>query len=215
MGLLELERKPEGYHDQSRAELVGLLAPPLGSVLDVGCGSGAAAGPLREAGAERIVGIELHAPAAELAQEVYDEVHAGPAEEIVAALAGRFDTILCYDVLEHLADPAALLRSLAEKAAPAARLHVSIPNARHWTLLRDLAFRGTFGYAEAGHRDSTHLRWLTRRDLIDLLEGTGWPVVAVHHGTLRPLSRLAARLTRGLSVEFLVYQWAALAQRPA
>jgi 2-polyprenyl-3-methyl-5-hydroxy-6-metoxy-1,4-benzoquinol methylase len=214
MGLLELGAKPSGYYDQSRGELVALLRPPLGHVLDVGCGSGGAAGPLRAAGAERIVGIELHAPAAELARAAYDEAHVGRAEEVVGGLQERFDTILCYDVLEHLADPAGLLRSLAEVAAPGARLHVSVPNARHWTLLRDLALRGTFGYAEAGHRDGTHLRWLTRRDLVELLEATGWPVVDVQHGGLRPLSRLAARLSRGLSVEFLVYQWAALAQRP-
>ncbi len=206
--------KPAGYYDQTRAELIRLLEPPLGRVLDVGCGSGGAAGPLRAAGAERIVGIELHAPAAERARQAYDAAHAGRAEEIVTGLGERFDTILCYDVLEHLPDPAGLLRGLAGVAAPHARLHVSTPNARHWSLLRDLALRGTFGYAEAGHRDSTHLRWLTRRDLVELLEGAGWPVVSVRHGELRPLSRLAARLTRGLSAEFLVYQWAALAQRP-
>jgi hypothetical protein len=53
----------------------------------------------------------------------------------------------------------------------------------------------------------------TRGDLVALLEGSGWPVVDVQHGELRPLSRLAEHLTRGLSTELLVYQWAALAQR--
>jgi len=134
-------------------------------------------------------------------------------EEKLAGLDERFDTILCYDLLEHLPDPAALLRALGGVAAERARLHVSAPNARHWTLARDLVLRGTFGYGEAGHRDKTHLRWFTRRDLVELLGATGWPVVAVQHGELRPSSRLAARLTRGLSAEFLVYQWAALAQR--
>ena len=207
-GLLELAGKPVGYYGQSREELVRLLPRPLGRVLDVGCGAGATGAALRAAGAERLVGIELDAEAAELARGTYDAVHVGPAEAIVPTLDEPFDTVLCYDVLEHLADPAALLREL-----PGSRLHVSVPNARHWTLLRDLAVRGTFGYAEAGHRDKTHLRWFTRRDLVGLLEAAGWPVLAVQHGELRPVSRLAARLTRGLSVEFLVYQWAVLAQR--
>ena len=209
-GLLELAGKPEGYYAQGRAELLALLEPPLGRVLDVGCGAGGTGPALRAAGAERLVGVELDLTAAELARAAYDEVHVGRAEEVVPALGEEFDTVLCYDVLEHLADPAALLRAL-----PGTRLHVSVPNARHWSLVRDLLLRGTFGYAEAGHRDKTHLRWFTRRDLVALLEGTGWRVRSVGHGPLRPVSRLAGRLTRGLSVELLVYQWTALAQRSA
>lgn len=212
-GLLELAEKPGGYYEQSRGELVRLLPRPLGRVLDVGCGAGATGGALRAAGAERLVGIELDAEAAGLAREIYDGVHVGRAEELVPALGERFDTVLCYDVLEHLPDPGRLLLALHDVAADGARLHVSTPNARHWGLVRDLVLRGTFGYAEAGHRDKTHLRWFTRRDLVGLLEATGWSVAAVQHGELRPVSRLAARLTRGLSVEFLVHQWAVLAQR--
>lgn len=204
--------KPAGYYAQTRGDLVELLPRPLGRVLDVGCAEGGAAGPLRAAGAGQLVGVEIHEPAAERAREVYDEVHAGAAEDVVPRLDGPFDTILLYDSLEHMAEPDALLRALAEVAAPGARLHVSVPNARHWTLLRDLALRGTFGYAEFGHRDSTHLRWFTRRDLVATLGRAGWRVESVTHGALRPASRLAERLTRGLSPEFLVYQWAALAR---
>jgi hypothetical protein len=117
-------------------------------------------------------------------------------------------------VLEHLVDPWALLRRLHDVAPAGARVHVSIPNARHWSLLRDLALRGTFGYTPAEHRDVTHLRWFTRHDLVELLETTGWRVDAVSFGELRPVSRLARRLTRGLSAELLAYQLAALAHRP-
>jgi SAM-dependent methyltransferase len=213
MELVRVGDKPAGYYEQDRAELVRLLPRPLGRVLDVGCGAGGTAGPLREAGAERLVGIELDADAAERARARFDAVLIGRAEDAVAGLDERFDTILCYDLLEHLADPAPFLSALGGVAAERARLHVSVPNARHWSLARDLVLRGTFGYAPAGHRDKTHLRWFTKRDLVDLLETAGWPVVVVQHGELRPVSRLAARLTRGLSVEFLVYQLAALAQR--
>jgi 2-polyprenyl-3-methyl-5-hydroxy-6-metoxy-1,4-benzoquinol methylase len=213
MGLAMPGDKPAGYYEQDRAELVRLLPRPIGRVLDVGCGAGGTAGPLQEAGAERLVGIELDEDAAARARDRFDAVHVGRAEAVLAGLHEHFDTILCYDLLEHLPDPASFLRTLGGVAAAGARLHVSVPNARHWSLARDLLVRGTFGYGEAGHRDRTHLRWFTKRDLVDLLEATGWPVVAVQHGELRPVSRLASRLTRGLSVEFLVYQLAALAQR--
>jgi 2-polyprenyl-3-methyl-5-hydroxy-6-metoxy-1,4-benzoquinol methylase len=205
--------KPEGYFASDRAELVRLLPRPVGRVLDVGCGEGRTAASLREAGATWIAGIELERAAADAAAESYDEVREGPVESELDSIDGPFDTILLYDVLEHLVDPWEVLRRLHGVAAPGARVHVSIPNARHWTLLRDLALRGTFGYTAAEHRDVTHLRWFTPRDLVELLESTGWAVDGVDFGVLRPVSRRVAKLTRNLSAELLAYQLSALAHR--
>ena len=205
--------KPDGYFGQDRVELVRLLPRPLGVVLDIGCGEGRTGASLRSAGATRIVGIELDEAAAAAAAESYDEVRTGAVESELDSIAGPFDTILLYDLLEHLVDPWEVLRRLHAVASPGARVHVSMPNARHWSLLRDLAVRGTFGYTPAEHRDVTHLRWFTRRDLVDLLESTGWAVDGVDFGALRPASKLAAQLTRGLSAELLAYQLSALAHR--
>jgi 2-polyprenyl-3-methyl-5-hydroxy-6-metoxy-1,4-benzoquinol methylase len=205
--------KPEGYFASDRAELVRRLPRPVGRVLDVGCGEGRTAASLREAGATWIAGIELERAAADAAAESYDEVREGPVESELDSIDGPFDTILLYDVLEHLVDPWEVLRRLHGVAAPGARVHVSIPNARHWTLLRDLALRGTFGYTAAEHRDVTHLRWFTPRDLVELLESTGWAVDGVDFGVLRPVSRRVAKVTRNLSAELLAYQLSALAHR--
>lgn len=206
--------KPTGYFSQDRAELVRLLPRPLGRVLDIGCGEGATGRSLRDAGAASIAGVELDPAAAAIAARSYHEVRVGSVEEQLEQLTGPFDTVLAYDLLEHLVDPWELLRRLHAVTASGARLHVSVPNARHWTLLRDLAVRGTFGYTPAEHRDVTHLRWFTRKDLVELLASTGWTVDGVDFGALRSVSRLAASLTRGLSAEFLSYQLSALAHRP-
>ena len=92
-------------------------------------------------------------------------------------------------------------------------LHVSVPNARHVSLLADLVLRGTFGYTDWGHRDRTHLRWFTRRDLVALVQATGWRVLSTSHPRLHR-SRLLDAITRGRSTEFLVGQWYLLALRP-
>ena len=205
--------KPEGYFASDRAALVRQLPHPIGRVLDVGCGEGRTAESLRQAGATWITGIDLEPEAAAVAAESYDDVRTGAVESELDSLDGPFDTILLYDVLEHLVDPWDVLRRLHAVVAPEARAHVSIPNARHWTLLRDLALRGTFGYTKAEHRDITHLRWFTRSDLVGLLESTGWAVDGVDFGALRPASRVAARLTRNLSAELLAYQLSAIAHR--
>lgn len=200
--------KPAGYYDRDRADLVALLPRPLGRVLDVGCGEGGAAAGLRAGGAAWISGIELHEPSALRAEAVLDEVVRARAEDALDRLSSRFDTILLYDILEHLPDPEALLNNLHAVAQPGARVHVSLPNARHWSLVRDLVVRGTFGYGEAGHRDVTHLRWLTPGDAAGLLERTGWGVERQGPvGRLRPLSDALSRLTGGRSAEFLAYQW--------
>jgi 2-polyprenyl-3-methyl-5-hydroxy-6-metoxy-1,4-benzoquinol methylase len=196
---------PSGYYANERADVVAQLPRPVGRVLDVGCGSGGTAPGLRAAGATELVGIEVVAEVAEVAREVFDEVHVGPVEDVLDDLDGAFDTVLCLDVLEHLVDPRDVLRRLRGLAAPGGTLQVSVPNARHLSLVADLLFRGTFGYAESGHRDGTHLRWFTRRDLVDAVTGAGWDVVRT---SVPPLARSAGvhRLTRGWSSEFLVAQ---------
>jgi len=196
---------PEGYYANESADVIALLPRPVARVLDVGCGAGGTARGLREAGASEIVGIEIVPSAAESARAVLDEVHVAAVEEALDDLEGPFDTILCLDVLEHLVDPGHVLARLRELAAPGATLQVSVPNARHLSLVGDLLFRGTFGYADWGHRDRTHLRWFTRRDLIELVAGAGWEVTRT---SVPPLGRSAAlhRITRGWSSEFLVAQ---------
>jgi 2-polyprenyl-3-methyl-5-hydroxy-6-metoxy-1,4-benzoquinol methylase len=173
---------------------------------------------LRARGATWISGIEILPEPASRAAAQYDEVEVGDALEVLDRVTGPFDTILCYDVLEHLVDPAALARRLREVAGPGGRLHVSVPNARHYSLARDLVVRGTFGYTEWGHRDSTHLRWFTRSDVTRLLEDAGWRVVATVPSALHRLRELElpvpARLVHGLGGEFFSRTWYVLARAP-
>jgi 2-polyprenyl-3-methyl-5-hydroxy-6-metoxy-1,4-benzoquinol methylase len=175
------EAKPAAYYAHPRLDLVGALPTPYGRVLDVGCGAGATGEALLQRGAVEVVGIELDPAAAEAARERgYRDVAVGDAEAAISQVAGPFDTVLCHDVLEHLPRPDRVLSATAEVATPNAVLSVSIPNARHISLLSDLIVHGTFGYQPEGHRDTTHLRWLTRKDLIALLHETGWRVTGLH-----------------------------------
>jgi 2-polyprenyl-3-methyl-5-hydroxy-6-metoxy-1,4-benzoquinol methylase len=204
--------KSATYYGLARSETLEHLPKPVGRVLDVGCGEGGAAALLRDGGATWISGIELLPEPAAVARGVYDEVLVGDALEVAPRASGPFDTTLCYDVLEHLYDPLGLLRSLHELAAPGGRLHVSVPNASHISLLRDLILRGTFGYQPFGHRDATHIRWFTRRDIVALIGEAGWHVQSVAWSQLHR-SRHLHTLTRGRTTEFLAGQWYVLARR--
>ncbi len=206
--------KGQGYYANPRDDVVAKIPRPLGRVLDVGCGSGGVGRTLRAAGAGRLEGVEVNAQAAEQAREVFDAVHVGTVEDVLATgdLEGPFDTFVLYDVLEHLVDPWEVLRSLHQVAAPGARVHVSVPNARHFSLLVDLVLRGTFGYTEWGHRDATHLRWFTRRDIEAALTSTGWRVQEASPAVMGR-NQVVDRLTFGRLREFIALQWHVLATR--
>ena len=207
--------KPSGYYDLERADVVAELPRPIGRALDVGCGAGGVGLALKAAGAASVTGVEVNPEAAAIARTRLDAVHEMPVEDAIAsgALRGPFDTLCTYDVLEHLVDPEPVLRALLGVAGPGARLHVSIPNARHFTLLRDLLFKGTFGYTESGHRDATHLRWYTRRDLIALVSRCGWQVRSCD-GSFGGRDRYADTASLGRAREFLTVQWHLLATAP-
>ena len=206
--------KPAGYYGLARPDLVAELPRPIGRVLDVGCGEGGVGRSLRAAGASEVHGIEVVPAAAAIARESLDSVYEGTVEAALLSdsLAGPFDTICCYDVLEHLADPAITVRGLRGLARDGGHLHISIPNARHFSLVYDLVVKGTFGYTEMGHRDATHLRWLTRRDIIALVTATGWSVLRVTGDVSGGHNARADRLTGGRAREFLALQWRVLAR---
>lgn len=95
---------------------------------------GAAAGTVPEHG--RLVGVDLSERMLELALKrlqplrsagVEMELHRAAAEELPFE-DGSFDVIVCTEVLEHVVDPAAVIRELARVARPAARIVMSVPN---------------------------------------------------------------------------------------
>jgi len=207
------DRKFDEYYAERRTSLTSQLPRPLGRVLDVGCGAGAVGRELRELGGERLVGIEIDPDAAARAEPVYDAVHVGSVDAVLGELDGPFDTIVCYDVLEHLVDPWAVLARLHALAADGAHLQVSVPNARHPAFALGILARGTVGYEAAGLRDITHLRWFTRRDIGDAVSGAGWTVLAHGHNPVEGLRRRVIDASGGRLAEFLVGQLYVLATK--
>jgi SAM-dependent methyltransferase len=105
-----------------------------------------------------------------------------------------FDSLVCSEVLEHLASPEAVLGKLVPLLKPGGRVYASVPNLSHWRIMLDL-LRGRFEYAERGPMDRTHLRWFTPRTFKALFEGCG---VTVDHlapiGSRSPLRPWLSRL---------------------
>lgn len=206
--------QPFAYGGVVNADLLALIGPLSGSVLDVGCGAGAWAQALRTAGAQHLTGIEPAADAAAEARIRYDAVIVEPIEQLEAGTFGdqAFDHVLAADVLEHLVDPWRVLRTLHGWALPGATLAVSVPNARHYRLSLGLVLGGRFAYRASGVMDWTHLRWFTRASLDHALRLTGWTPQRWRWVTAGR-SRALGSATRGASDPFLAQQIHVVARR--
>jgi SAM-dependent methyltransferase len=107
--------------------LLARLGAHPGSILDVGCGTGAFLAWLAERlPASRRAGIELDPERAARARErdPAAAVHAGDALEVAAGLAGPFDLVTLWDVFEHVPAPVALLAALRRSLAPGGAIYV-------------------------------------------------------------------------------------------
>ncbi len=87
--------------------------------------------------------------------------------------AQTYDYIVCADIIEHLADPAALLSQLPDLLAPDGRILISVPNVAYSGLIAEL-MAGRFEYRTVGLLDETHMRFFTRVSLDKLLRESGF-----------------------------------------
>jgi 2-polyprenyl-3-methyl-5-hydroxy-6-metoxy-1,4-benzoquinol methylase len=143
--------------------------------LDVGAADGFLAERLTAQGWS-VTALERDPELAARARGRCKEVVVADLESAPPLLHGPFDAIVYGDVLEHLSDPGAVLRTLDQTLAPGGTVIVSVPNVAHlWVRLSLLA--GRFDYADRGILDRTHLRFFTRRTLRELLRAAGLTVV--------------------------------------
>ena len=124
------------------------------SALDVGCGAGLLAEPLARLGAT-VTGIDAAPELIAAANE--HAVAAGLAIDYRAtgleALTGQFDLVTAMEVIEHVADPAAFVGSLAARLAPAGLLILSTPNATAWSKLLTITLAEGLGRIPKGTHD--------------------------------------------------------------
>jgi 2-polyprenyl-3-methyl-5-hydroxy-6-metoxy-1,4-benzoquinol methylase len=143
--------------------------------LDVGAADGFLAERLTAQGWS-VTALERDPELAARARGRCKEVVVADLESAPPLLHGPFEAIVYGDVLEHLSDPTAVLRALDQTLAPGGTVIVSVPNVAHlWVRLSLLA--GRFDYADRGILDRTHLRFFTRRTLLELLRSAGLHVV--------------------------------------
>ncbi|WP_194723262.1 bifunctional 2-polyprenyl-6-hydroxyphenol methylase/3-demethylubiquinol 3-O-methyltransferase UbiG [Noviherbaspirillum malthae] len=117
-----------------RLEWINARAPLAGkAVVDIGCGGGILAESMARKGAN-VTGIDLSEKALKVAdlhslesgvQVRYELVSA---EDLAAREAGRYDVVTCMEMLEHVPDPAAVVRACAALVKPGGHVFFSTIN---------------------------------------------------------------------------------------
>lgn len=205
--------KEHDYYGWMRGDLLVYVPSSTRNVLSVGCGGGATEAELIKNDVS-VVGIELDQSAAERARDRGIEVIVGDASKIDDELGSRrFDCIMYADVLEHIADPVAVLQRHVKRLDPGGTVIISVPNFRHYSVFWQLFVRGHVHYRDAGIFDRTHLRLTTRRMIMEWLGQVGLDVVTFHL-KLGPRRRFLSYCTLGLTREFLAKQLIVVGRKP-
>ena len=183
------------------------------TVIDVGCGGGLLAEAMAACGA-RVTGIDLAESSLTVArlhllesgrQVDYRYISA---EDLAAEIPGQADVVTCMELLEHVPDPASVIRACAALLKPGGRLFLSTLNRT------PLAFGAAILGAEHVLRllpRGTHRydRFLKPSEVAADLRAAGLVLDDLSGIAYNPLTR-RARLVRGVAVNYL-----ACASKPA
>ena len=166
--------------DASEMEMMRVPASRTGSLLDVGCGSGAFLKRMQQAGWQ-VMGTEPDPNAAARLRDRL-QVSVFSSVEEVRLRADRFDLITLSHVIEHVPDPIATLRELVGLLAPGGQLMLTTPNAR--SLGSKL-----FGSSWRGLEPPRHFNIFSPKSMVETVESSGLRVDVL---------RTEVRLGRGI-----------------
>ena len=117
-----------------RLEWINARAPLAGkNVIDIGCGGGVLSESMAKKGAD-VTGIDLSEKALKVAD--LHSLESGvqlryqliSAEDMAAQEAGQYDVVTCMEMLEHVPDPASIVRAAATLVKPGGHVFFSTLN---------------------------------------------------------------------------------------
>jgi len=192
-------KKSDRY--SSHSLILGLLGNGGGRrLLDVGAAHGYLAKELRAQGFQ-VTGVEANRVLGEEAAKHCDDFLLLDLDGPLPAFAEPFDVMVFGDVLEHLKNPATVLRALAASLRDEGAIVISLPNVANLYVRLSLLF-GRFDYQDRGILDRTHLRFFTRKTFREFLANAGLEAETLT-ATPIPLPLVVPRRYQGIAFGML------------
>jgi len=165
------------YYNVLRSEIEPLLPLSYSRLMDIGCGAGVTSQWLKQRRASvEAIGVEIDIDAARQANQVLDRVivvDIGRDLDFADEYSGKIDLLLLLDILEHLQDPWTFLDKIKRVVKDQGCVIASIPNTRNLKVILPLVLLGQWRYGHSGLLDRTHLRFFTRKSILELFESAG------------------------------------------
>jgi 2-polyprenyl-6-hydroxyphenyl methylase/3-demethylubiquinone-9 3-methyltransferase len=204
----ESEFKPLHAINPLRLEWINGITSLSGKkVIDIGCGGGILAESMAKKGAS-VTGIDLSEKALKVAdlhslesnvQVRYEKISA---EEMAQREEGQFDVVTCMEMLEHVPNPASIIRACYQLAKPGGHIFFSTinrnPKAYLFAILGaeyilQMLPKGTHDYE----------KFITPAELTQDIRNAGLQVNALNGMSYNPLTRIYS-LNKDTSVNYLV-----------
>jgi 2-polyprenyl-3-methyl-5-hydroxy-6-metoxy-1,4-benzoquinol methylase len=202
----------------ARLDLIELCNEVPLNILDVGCATGATGAALKQIYLNaKVSGIEYNIELGREASKHYDHVEIGNLDnmELNKLFTEKFDTVFLGDVLEHTINPSANLKKIKNICTPGAIFILSLPNVQHITVIFNLLL-GKWPQRDRGIFDRTHLRWFTKKSILEMLSKNGMEIIKLNRkyrfidAPSKNINRFAKYAHFGFFKNFLTYQYIAV-----
>jgi 2-polyprenyl-3-methyl-5-hydroxy-6-metoxy-1,4-benzoquinol methylase len=170
----------KNYYKNLRPEVYQIIPNQSKIILEIGCGEGEFSNNFNRKFITEYWGIDLDKKSVEVANTKLDKVFHGDFDDIENKLPnGHFDLVICNDVIEHMKNAEEFMVKIKAKLNPCGFLVGSIPNIRHYSIIKNLLFNGDWRYEDFGIMDKTHLKFFTKKSMMRMFENSGYKVLHI------------------------------------
>ena len=215
------------WHHNARHDLINHIPEGTRTVLDVGCHTGATLDALREKG-YLATGMDIQDNRIDKNCK-FIQGDLGEAMLAAAYKGTMFDCVIAGDTIEHVANTQQGLMNLYDALRRGGTLILSVPNIG-WIENALKILNQEFPREENGPFDGTHLRWFTRKTIVEHIENAGFrnlrtfavyltdgcpkypegaPFAEVRFGEVT-----FHKITPQHFAELFAYQWIVVAEKP-